>query len=37
MRQFWVWVHRYVGLVMALFLLIAGATGAVLAFYHELD
>jgi uncharacterized iron-regulated membrane protein len=30
-------LHRYVGLVMAGFLLLAGLTGAVLAYYHELD
>ena len=30
-------IHRYVGLVMAIFLLIAGLTGAMLAWYHELD
>jgi len=30
-------VHRYVGLAMALFLIIAGLTGSLLAFYHELD
>ncbi len=37
MRWFWVLAHRYVGLVMAGFLLIAGLTGALLAWYHELD
>ncbi len=31
------WVHRYVGLFMAVFLVVAGVTGSVLAFYHELD
>lgn len=36
-RQFWVLVHRYVGLFIVLFLLVAGLTGSVLAFYHELD
>lgn len=30
-------VHRWVGLVMAGFLLLAGLTGALLAWYHELD
>ena len=30
-------VHRYVGLAMAAFLLVAGLTGALLAFYRELD
>lgn len=29
--------HRYVGLVMSVFLLVAGATGSLLVFYHELD
>jgi uncharacterized iron-regulated membrane protein len=37
MRQVFVLIHRYVGLVMAGFLLIAGLTGALLPFYHELD
>lgn len=36
-RAFWVLVHRYAGLSMAFFLIIAGLTGALLAFYHELD
>ncbi len=36
-RPYAVIVHRYVGLVMAGFLLIAGLTGALLAWYHELD
>lgn len=30
-------LHRYAGLAMALFLTVAGLTGSVLAFYHELD
>jgi uncharacterized iron-regulated membrane protein len=30
-------LHRYVGLAVAVFLLVAGLTGSVLAFYHELD
>lgn len=37
MRRWLVLVHRYVGLVMAGFLLIAGFTGALLVWYHELD
>ena len=37
MRRFISLVHRYVGLIMAVFLLIAGLTGAILAWYHELD
>lgn len=36
-RQTWLLVHRYVGLVMAFFLLVAGLTGSLLAFYEELD
>jgi uncharacterized iron-regulated membrane protein len=32
-----VWLHRWVGLVIALFLVLAGLTGSLLAFYHELD
>jgi uncharacterized iron-regulated membrane protein len=36
-RHFWVLVHRYCGLYMALFLIVAGLTGSILAFYHELD
>lgn len=31
------WAHRYVGLFMAVFLVVAGLTGSLLAFYHELD
>ncbi|WP_157270704.1 PepSY-associated TM helix domain-containing protein [Azohydromonas aeria] len=37
MRAAAVIVHRYVGLVMAGFLLIAGLTGSLLVWYHELD
>lgn len=37
MRALAVVVHRYVGLVMAGFLLIAGLTGCLLVWYHELD
>ena len=36
-RQFWVLLHRYVGLSMAFFLIVAGLTGAALAFYKPLD
>ncbi len=36
-RYFWVLIHRYVGLTMALFLIVAGLTGSILAFYDELD
>ncbi|MFF5868347.1 PepSY-associated TM helix domain-containing protein [Pseudomonas sp. NPDC012596] len=37
MRQFSVLLHRYLGLVTAVFLALAGLTGSVLAFHHELD
>lgn len=36
-RQTWVLIHRYAGLYMAFFLVVAGLTGSLLAFYHELD
>lgn len=36
-RKACLWVHRYTGLVMAVFLIIAGSTGSLLAFYDELD
>ena len=36
-RQLWVTVHRWLGLTMAVFLIVAGLTGSVLAFYYELD
>ncbi|WP_169457914.1 PepSY-associated TM helix domain-containing protein [Ottowia thiooxydans] len=36
-RAFWVRVHRYVGLATAVFLFIAGVTGAVIAFADEID
>ncbi len=36
-RQFWVYIHRYVGLRMALFLVIVRLTGSLLAFYDEID
>lgn len=35
-RQFWVFVHRWAGLTIALFLIVAGATGAALPFQQEL-
>lgn len=37
MRHLLVFIHRYVGLVLAGFLILSGATGALLAFKHELD
>jgi uncharacterized iron-regulated membrane protein len=35
-RHFWVLVHRYAGLYMAFFLIVAGATGSILAFSQEI-
>jgi uncharacterized iron-regulated membrane protein len=37
MRTFLTLAHRYVGLSLAGFLFLAGATGAVIALYHEID
>lgn len=37
MRQVFVLLHRYVGLVMTLFLIVAGFTGIFIAFYDELE
>ncbi|CAL94993.1 PepSY-associated TM helix domain-containing protein [Azoarcus olearius] len=37
MRPYCVLLHRYVGLATAVFLAVAGLTGAVLVWYHELD
>lgn len=37
MRTVLLLLHRYIGLATALFLLLAGLTGSVLAFQHELD
>ncbi|MGO9430864.1 PepSY-associated TM helix domain-containing protein [Rhodoblastus sp.] len=36
MRHLFVWIHRYVGLAMALFLIIEGLTGSLLAFRGDL-
>ena len=36
-RQACLWIHRYTGLAIAAFLVIASLTGALLAFHHELD
>ena len=36
-RHFWVLVHRYAGLYMAFFLLVAGLTGSILAFSPEIN
>ncbi|WP_193073922.1 PepSY-associated TM helix domain-containing protein [Pseudomonas sp. FME51] len=37
MRSILLYLHRYIGLAMALFLALAGLTGTILAFHHELD
>jgi uncharacterized iron-regulated membrane protein len=37
LRAVALWIHRYVGLSMAVFLVMAGLTGSLLAFYRELD
>lgn len=37
MREFWTVVHRWLGLTVALFLIVAGATGAVISWDHEID
>ncbi|MDP3608382.1 MAG: PepSY-associated TM helix domain-containing protein [Methylophilus sp.] len=36
-RQYWVLMHRYVGLSMAVFLVVAGVTGSIITFYRPLD
>jgi uncharacterized iron-regulated membrane protein len=36
-RAFWVIVHRWAGLSIAFFLIVAGVTGAVLPFFHDLE
>ena len=36
-RQTCLWIHRYTGLAMAAFLMVAGLSGALLAFHDELD
>lgn len=36
-RQLWVVAHRWAGLTLALFLIVAGGTGSLLAFYPELE
>lgn len=37
LRKLALLVHRYVGLLMAAFLIVAGVTGSVIAFYPQLD
>ncbi|MFZ3181204.1 MAG: PepSY-associated TM helix domain-containing protein [Methylocystis silviterrae] len=36
-RAFWVWLHRWVGLVMTGFLIVVGLTGSLLVFWLELS
>jgi hypothetical protein len=36
-RGFFVWLHRWVGILMAGFLIVVGLTGSLLAFYGELN
>ena len=36
-RRFFVWLHRWVGLLMAIFLIIVGLTGSVLAFKVDIE
>lgn len=36
-RHFWVLIHRYAGLYIAFFLIVAGLTGSILAFSPELN
>ncbi|MEC8428168.1 MAG: PepSY-associated TM helix domain-containing protein [Pseudomonadota bacterium] len=37
MRNFWLSMHRYLGLGMTLFLVVTGITGAIISWDHELD
>ena len=37
MRPFWTVVHRWLGLFVALFLIVSGLTGAVISWEHEID
>ncbi|MFD1123638.1 PepSY-associated TM helix domain-containing protein [Methylophilus flavus] len=37
MRQIFAIIHRYIGLTLALFLMLAGVTGVFIAFYDELE
>ncbi|MEJ8851701.1 PepSY-associated TM helix domain-containing protein [Variovorax rhizosphaerae] len=37
MRSFWTLIHRWAGLTVALFLIVAGLTGAVTSWDHEID
>lgn len=37
LRRFLILIHRYAGLYMAFFLIVAGLTGSILAFHQPLD
>lgn len=37
LRRFFVWLHRWIGLAIAAFLMIEGLTGSLIAFYSDLD
>jgi|SRR5690348_6844167 len=37
LRRFWLWLHRYVGLIAAIFLVVVGVTGSILAFAPDYD
>lgn len=37
MRAFFLWIHKWLGLLSTIFLVIAALTGSILAFQHELD
>lgn len=36
-KQWFITLHRYLGLATALFLIVAGLTGSMLAYYHQID
>jgi len=36
-KQWFITLHRYLGLATALFLIVAGLTGSILAYYHQID
>ncbi|WP_347331736.1 PepSY-associated TM helix domain-containing protein [Marinimicrobium locisalis] len=37
MRRYFIWLHRYMGLTIAGFLVVTGLTGAIISWDHELD
>lgn len=37
LRQYCLWIHRYTGLIIAAFLILAGLTGSLLAFHEDID